>query len=175
MFPFVGTEIEVDILKSDDLPNKGDTTKTIAHRKKNWICNFVKMARRIAPKCECKSRSKKMFVLVPEILRRMELALFNTSLTNAMVDQCLLCLREEWMNKVKVWPINWDICLASTARSSNTALYYRIYIPRSGVFHFHSRWYALKWWNGKTAQSSGCRGAGSGSSQILDDWIEYPV
>jgi len=62
MFPFVGTEIEVDILKSDDLPNK-----------------------------------------VPEILRRMELALFNTSLTNAMVDQCLLCLREEWMNKVKVF------------------------------------------------------------------------
>ena len=32
----------------------------------------------------------------------MELALFNPNLTNAMVDQCLLCLREEWMNKVKV-------------------------------------------------------------------------
>jgi len=51
LYPFVGTEIEVDILKSNDLPSKG-----------------------------------------PEILRRMELALFNSSLTNAMVDQCLLCL-----------------------------------------------------------------------------------
>lgn len=62
LFPVVGTDIEVDILKSNDLPSSG-----------------------------------------PEILRRMELALHNTSLTNAMVNQCLLCLREEWMNKVKVF------------------------------------------------------------------------
>jgi len=49
--PFIGADIEVDILKSADVPTKS-----------------------------------------PEILRRMELALYNHHLTNAMVDQCLLCL-----------------------------------------------------------------------------------
>jgi len=81
-FPLIGNDIEVDILKSAEVPGKS-----------------------------------------PEILRRMELALFNPNLTNAMVDQCLLCLREEWMNKVKVF---FTFTRAGTPSSSETEKLLRV-------------------------------------------------
>lgn len=38
----------------------------------------------------------------PTILNKMEAALTNQNLSVDVVDQCLVCLKEEWMNKVKV-------------------------------------------------------------------------
>ncbi|XP_017506673.1 folliculin isoform X1 [Manis javanica] len=38
----------------------------------------------------------------PTILNKMEAALTNQNLSVDVVDQCLICLKEEWMNKVKV-------------------------------------------------------------------------
>lgn len=38
----------------------------------------------------------------PTILNKLEAALGNDSLSVTVVEQCLLCLKEEWMNKVKV-------------------------------------------------------------------------
>ncbi|XP_072102990.1 folliculin isoform X2 [Mobula birostris] len=38
----------------------------------------------------------------PTILSKLEAALSNESLSVEVVDQCLICLKEEWMNKVKV-------------------------------------------------------------------------
>ncbi|KAF3813661.1 hypothetical protein GH733_018814, partial [Mirounga leonina] len=38
----------------------------------------------------------------PTILNKMEAALTNQNLSVGVVDQCLVCLKEEWMNKVKV-------------------------------------------------------------------------
>ncbi|KAK2156627.1 hypothetical protein LSH36_208g00025 [Paralvinella palmiformis] len=38
----------------------------------------------------------------PVILSKMEYALMDDNLADSVVDQCLLCLKEEWMNKVKV-------------------------------------------------------------------------
>ncbi|XP_014783821.1 folliculin [Octopus bimaculoides] len=38
----------------------------------------------------------------PKVLIRMELALRNTNLCYEVIEQCLICLKEEWMNKVKV-------------------------------------------------------------------------
>ncbi|GAB5580610.1 folliculin isoform X1 [Prionailurus iriomotensis] len=38
----------------------------------------------------------------PTILNKMEAALSNQNLSVGVVDQCLVCLKEEWMNKVKV-------------------------------------------------------------------------
>ncbi|KAL8612615.1 hypothetical protein ACOMHN_006601 [Nucella lapillus] len=39
---------------------------------------------------------------VPTVLTRMYLALRNENLTEKVVEQCFVCLKEEWMNKVKV-------------------------------------------------------------------------
>ncbi|XP_014350056.1 folliculin isoform X1 [Latimeria chalumnae] len=38
----------------------------------------------------------------PTILNKIEAALMNENLSGEVVDQCLICLKEEWMNKVKV-------------------------------------------------------------------------
>ncbi|XP_070617508.1 folliculin isoform X2 [Erythrolamprus reginae] len=38
----------------------------------------------------------------PTILNKIEAALMNQNLSVDVVDQCLICLKEEWMNKVKV-------------------------------------------------------------------------
>ncbi|XP_043945207.1 folliculin isoform X2 [Protopterus annectens] len=38
----------------------------------------------------------------PTILSKIEAALTNENLSVEVVDQCLICLKEEWMNKVKV-------------------------------------------------------------------------
>ncbi|XP_069501835.1 folliculin [Ambystoma mexicanum] len=38
----------------------------------------------------------------PTILSKIEAALINENLSVDVVDQCLVCLKEEWMNKVKV-------------------------------------------------------------------------
>ncbi|XP_045680120.1 folliculin isoform X4 [Phyllostomus hastatus] len=38
----------------------------------------------------------------PTILNKIEAALTNQNLSVDVVDQCLICLKEEWMNKVKV-------------------------------------------------------------------------
>lgn len=38
----------------------------------------------------------------PTVLVKMELAIWNDKLTVDVVNQCLICLKEEWMNKVKV-------------------------------------------------------------------------
>ncbi|NXU05988.1 FLCN protein, partial [Buphagus erythrorhynchus] len=38
----------------------------------------------------------------PTILNKIEAALTNQNLSVDVVDQCLVCLKEEWMNKVKV-------------------------------------------------------------------------
>lgn len=38
----------------------------------------------------------------PTILNKLEAALNNESLSLEVVDQCLICLKEQWMNKVKV-------------------------------------------------------------------------
>lgn len=38
----------------------------------------------------------------PKVLTQMELALRNTNLNYEVIEQCLICLKEEWMNKVKV-------------------------------------------------------------------------
>ncbi|XP_076458937.1 folliculin-like isoform X2 [Babylonia areolata] len=39
---------------------------------------------------------------VPTVLGRMHMALKNENLTEKVVEQCFVCLKEEWMNKVKV-------------------------------------------------------------------------
>ncbi|KAK7500901.1 hypothetical protein BaRGS_00007781 [Batillaria attramentaria] len=39
---------------------------------------------------------------VPAVLSRMLLALRNENLTERVMEQCFVCLKEEWMNKVKV-------------------------------------------------------------------------
>ncbi|KAL4239804.1 hypothetical protein ACF0H5_000607 [Mactra antiquata] len=41
-------------------------------------------------------------VVAPSVLQKMEHAIVNDSLSIEVVDQCLICLKEEWMNKVKV-------------------------------------------------------------------------
>ncbi|XP_060071477.1 folliculin-like [Ylistrum balloti] len=38
----------------------------------------------------------------PTVLTKMEMALKNENLTNEVLEQYLICLKEEWMNKVKV-------------------------------------------------------------------------
>uniref|UniRef100_A0A8C4N6N8 Folliculin n=1 Tax=Eptatretus burgeri TaxID=7764 RepID=A0A8C4N6N8_EPTBU len=38
----------------------------------------------------------------PTVLNKLEAALENESLSTAVVERCLVCLKEEWMNKVKV-------------------------------------------------------------------------
>uniref|UniRef100_UPI00358E5790 folliculin n=1 Tax=Myxine glutinosa TaxID=7769 RepID=UPI00358E5790 len=38
----------------------------------------------------------------PMVLNKLEAALENESLSTAVVERCLICLKEEWMNKVKV-------------------------------------------------------------------------
>lgn len=38
----------------------------------------------------------------PTVLQKIELALKNERFSNGVMEQCLICLKEEWMNKVKV-------------------------------------------------------------------------
>ncbi|KAK3612240.1 hypothetical protein CHS0354_039522 [Potamilus streckersoni] len=38
----------------------------------------------------------------PSVLSKMELALHNENLSDEVVKHCIICLKEEWMNKVKV-------------------------------------------------------------------------
>ena len=38
----------------------------------------------------------------PTVLNKIELALKNEHFSDVVMEQCLICLKEEWMNKVKV-------------------------------------------------------------------------
>ncbi|XP_067672296.1 folliculin-like [Haliotis asinina] len=38
----------------------------------------------------------------PTVLQKMEMALRNENLSEEVVEQCFICIKEEWMNKVKV-------------------------------------------------------------------------
>eukprot|EP00058_Branchiostoma_floridae_P010238 XP_002595726.1 hypothetical protein BRAFLDRAFT_113576 [Branchiostoma floridae] len=70
----------------------------------SWKCNFLGLP--LVAQIPAHVMSSEYYAQLPEkgpaILQKIELALENENLSSAVVDACLVSLKEEWMNKVKV-------------------------------------------------------------------------